>query len=53
MNLRDVFPTTPGERIAMTLCYALVALGAYMVTHPYQTGAAITKALVAAVEIFV
>lgn len=52
MNLRDVFPTTPGERIAMTLCYALVGLGFWMVTHPYEAGAAITRTLVAAVEVF-
>lgn len=37
--MRDLFPTTPSERIAMTACYAIVGLLAWIVTHAPQTGA--------------
>lgn len=50
-RFRDLFPTTPSERIAMTLAYLLVAIGWWMVTEPYKAGALITRVAVAAWEV--
>lgn len=51
MNLQGIFPQTLSDWLFMSASYALVALGFVMVTHPYETGAVITKAVVSVVEV--
>lgn len=40
-DLRDVFPATPGEVFAMSLCFVLTVLLAWMGTCPRQARAAL------------